>query len=329
VPRRRPYTRVEKSDEIRARHVRGMGDVAFRGFQCLNSECTQWIVVRDDAITDVYEIVCPSCGYEHRSGEEVTFYRYILRHLETDEVVEEGEFSILTDDYLAEAERYKYCIICNTLKPLSSFDQHGARNTQRQGECRLCKRVYNSIKNQTRTSDQHREAAQKRRMYLDLSGSPHIDSLAIFQRFGHRCFKCGRDLSGIDAAADLDHTLPALYLWPLTTESATLLCRSDNSEKAGKWPNAFYNDAQLRRLSALTGLDYGILTAPVPYFNPEALRRLQDPDAVDRLVEKYAPYMDELIRVRNRVLQATGLDFFRVARIVSPDWIRRADAALR
>ena len=328
MPRRVTYTKVEKTAQIRAGHVRGMGDVAFRGFNCLNSECTTWIVVRDDEIGDVFEVSCPDCGFAHRSGEEVSFYNFILRDVKKDEVIETGEFAILVDDYLAEAERFKLCIICNTLKPLSAFDSHSARKTKRQGECRLCKRVYNSIKNQTRTADQHREAAQKRRLYIDLGGGQRLDSGAVIARFGGRCFKCGVDLTAVDKTSErhLDHTLPAVYLWPLTTENATLLCRTHNSEKAGKWPNAVYSDTELRQLSALTGIDYAVLTSE-PHFNPEAVGRLLDADVVDALVTKYAPYMDELMRVRNRLLEATGVDMFRVSRIVSNAWIRRADAA--
>ncbi|MGI8806370.1 MAG: HNH endonuclease [Acidimicrobiales bacterium] len=327
MPRRAPYTKVEKTAQVRAAHVRGMSDVAFRGFNCLNAECTNWIIVRDDEIGDVFEIECPACRFVHRSGEEVTFYKFVLRDIEQDRAIEEGDFAILVDDYLAEASKYKYCIVCNTLKPLDAFDTHAARKkTKRQGECRLCKQVYNSIKNQTRTADQHREAAQKRRLYIDLSGGQRLDSAAVIARFDGRCFKCGADLTAIDAERNLDHTLPAVFLWPLTTENATLLCRTHNSEKAGKWPNAVYTDTELRRLSALTGIPYRVLVA-VPHFNPETVELLQDPDVVDALVTKYAPYMDELTRVRNRVLDATGVDLFGVARIVSKAWVRQADAA--
>ena len=34
--RRKPYTKLKKTDRIRTDHVRGMGDVVFKGFQCLN-----------------------------------------------------------------------------------------------------------------------------------------------------------------------------------------------------------------------------------------------------------------------------------------------------
>ncbi len=328
MPRRAAYTKVEKTDRIRADHVVGMGDVAFRGFNCLNAACTQWIVVRDDEIGDAFDISCPLCGFLHRSGDEVTFYNFILRDLEEDRIIEEGEFAILVDDYLDEAGRFKYCVICNTLKPLDAFDNHASRKTKRQSECRLCKQVYNSIKNQTRTADQHREAAQKRRLYIELGGGQRLDSAAVIQRFGGRCFKCGTDLTAMDKTGErhLDHTLPAVFLWPLTTENATLLCRTHNSEKAGNWPSEVYTDHELRRLAAMTGIEYATLTGE-PHFNPEAIDRLGEPEEVDALLTRYAPYMDEILRVRNRLLDVTGLDIFAVSTIVSETWVKRADEA--
>ena len=58
----------------------------------------------------------------------------------------------------------------------------------------MCKAVYNALKNPTRTTDQHREAAQKRRLYMDLTGGGKIDSKRIYERFGYQCFKCGEGL---------------------------------------------------------------------------------------------------------------------------------------
>ena len=50
--RRKPYTKVNKTNQIRAEHVRGMGDIVFKGFQCLNSECREFIFIRKDEIGD-------------------------------------------------------------------------------------------------------------------------------------------------------------------------------------------------------------------------------------------------------------------------------------
>ena len=213
--RRKPYTKVDKTNQIRAEHVRGMGDVVFKGFQCLNSECQEFIFIHKNEIGDDFEIVCPSCKIVMLSGEETQFYEYKLKDQRDNSIIEEGTFAILHDDYIEEAQEYKYCIICNTIKRLDLFDQHRARKSGHQGECKLCKKVYNSIKNKTRLTDQHREAAQKRRMYLDLSESNKIKSEEIYKSFGYRCFKCQKDLRRVNAKErPLDHTLPVVFYDP-------------------------------------------------------------------------------------------------------------------
>ncbi len=241
-------------------------------------------------------------------------------------IIEEGMFMILHDDYVNEAQEYKYCVICNTIKLLHLFDSHRARKSGRQGECRLCKRVYNSIKNQTRLTDQHREAAQKRRMYLDLSGSTKINSKEVYERFRYRCFKCKVDLRNVDDEKErpLDHTLPAVFLWPLTTENATLLCRLHNGEKSGKWPSEYYTDKDLKELSVITGIPYDTLTSQ-PHYNPLAIERLKHPDVVDELLQKYAAYIPEIIKLCNRILEHEGFDFFEHSKTISPAWVRQAN----
>lgn len=327
MPRRSPYSRVAKKDQIRADHVKGMGDVTFLGFQCLNPLCTEFMYVREDEVGEDFSIICPECGYEICSGGETKFYDYDV--IVEDQVVESGEFTIYHDDYVFEAERYKYCIVCNTLKPLSYFDHHAARKSGRQGECRLCKKAYNEIKNGTRLTDQHREAAQKRRLLLDVAGSPKIQSSVIRERYKCHCFNCNKDLSHVASEKDrpLDHTLPVFYLWPLSTENATLLCRKCNSEKSGKWPSEFYDDAHLRELAIKTGIDYLLLSGD-PQYNPEAIAALKDEATVDKLLEKYAAYMDEVIKLRNRILKDTGFDFFSVSSSISQAYIDKANEQL-
>lgn len=329
MPRRSPYSNVRKTNQIRAPHVRGMGDVVFKGFQCLNPDCQEFIFVREDEIGEDFRIVCPKCGYVHESGGETKFYDYSMDVNDDDGnpvSTATGEFTILHDDYIAEAQEYKYCIVCNTLKPLEFFDHHSARASGRQGECRLCKKEYNAIKNGTRLTDQHREAAQKRRLLLDVAGSPKINSKEIEERYHHKCFNCGKDLSTVTDKREkpLDHTLPVYYLWPLSTENATLLCRTCNSNKSGTWPSKFYDDAHLRRLSILTGFDYDLL-AGEPQYNPEAIAALHDPEKVDALLEKYAAYMPEVMKLRNRILRDTGFDFFSVSQNISDAYVRQAD----
>jgi len=327
LARRKQYTEVKKTNQIRADHVKGMGDVVFKGFQCLNSECHEFIFVRKDELGTDFEITCPTCHTIIMSGDETQFYEYeLVEDLHNNTITEKGTFTILHDDYVNEAEEYKYCIVCNTLKPLHLFDKHSARKSGRQGECRLCKTVYNSIKNQTRLTDQHREAAQKRRMYLDLSGSTKIISKEIFERFGYRCFKCKTDLRTVtdEKERPLDHTLPAVFLWPLTTENATLLCRAHNGEKSGKWPVEYYSDKELKELTIITGIPYETLTSK-PHYNPYAIEQLKNTAVVDELLQKYAAYILEIIKLRNRILEYENFDFFEYSKTISPAWVRQAN----
>ncbi len=328
MARRQSYTKVVRSNFQNPDHVKGMGDRVFRGFQCLSKYCTNHIFVREDEIGPDFSIVCEKCGFTHAAGETFSLYDYEL--LRDDIKVEEGAFQILHDDYIKESPRYKYCIVCGAMKPLQQFDRHGARTSGRQGECALCKQVYNSIKNQTRLVEQHREASQKRRLYTQFEEPEKLDVTAIYKRFGCQCFRCGVDLAGdLDSDAEqkrgnLDHTLPVFYLWPLTTNNATLLCRDHNGEKAEKWPGAYYSDGELRKLSALTGIDYRLM-AGAPAFNPQALDWLKNPDFVETLFEKFARYPHELLRLRNRILSATGFDFLDSSARISPDWRKNAD----
>jgi len=330
MARRTPYTEVFKENQIREKHVKGMGDILFKGFQCLNSTCINFIFIRKSELHEDFEFECPTCNFAFKSGEESKFYDYKLLNKIDGSVPKSGTFTILHDDYINEAQKYKYCIVCNTLKPISFFSEHQSRKSKRQGECRLCKTVYNSIKNPSRITDQHREASQKRRMYLDLSGQHKIDSEVIYNRFDHKCFKCGKDLKSVLSATEkpLDHTLPIYYLFPLNTTNATLLCRDHNGEKSGKWPSDYYNGDELRKLSVITGIDYETLQGK-SFYNPEALKNLENSDAVDAMLTKYSAYMDEIIKLRNRLVKDTGFDFFKYSKIISSVHITKADEYLK
>jgi len=122
----------------------------------------------------------------------------------------------------------------------------------------------------------------------------------------------------------LDHTLPAVFLWPLTTENATLLCRLHNGEKSGKWPSEYYSNIELKELVIITGIPYETLVSK-PHYNPRAIEHLKTPTVIDQLLQKYAAYMLEIIKLRNRVLEYEGFDFFEYSSTISPAWVRRAD----
>lgn len=331
MARRKTYTSIKKKNFVRPAHVKGMGDILWRGFQCLNPNCTNQLVVRDEQTSGDFSIECNHCGFVHRAGEAQKIYDYELIDERDPSLIRSGSFEVLHDDYIKEAACLKYCIVCGALKPISDFDNHSSRRTKRQGECNLCKQIYNGIKNGTRLPEQHREASQKRRLYTHFDNSEKINIAAIYKRFQNKCFKCGIDLSADlentnnAKLGNLDHTLPVFWLWPLTTENATLLCRTHNGEKSGKWPSAYYNDAELRRLQMSTGVRYEDLTE-APHFNPEAIAHLREATFVEALFRKFAAYPDELLRLRNRVLAAEKFDFLTSSPMISATWRQKADA---
>ena len=149
MSRRKPYSNVNKTNQIRAAHVQGMGDVVFKGMQCLNAECEEFIFIREDSLAEVFSIICPKCKHVIEYGGESKFYSYTVDVKTNGQIIqgEPGEFSIFHDVYLNEAQRYKYCIICNTMKPLEFFHNHSRPKSGKQGECILCKKVYNDITN--------------------------------------------------------------------------------------------------------------------------------------------------------------------------------------
>ena len=333
MARRSPYSNLTKSNQIRSEHVKGMGDIVFKGFNCLNPDCKEFIFVQEDELPENFTISCPTCNYTHKSDGETKFYDYSMDVNDENGnpiSVKTGEFTIYHDEYIEESKQYKYCIICNTIKPLELFDKHSSRASGKQGECRLCKKAYNAIKNGTRLSDQHREAAQKRRLLLNIAGNPKINSSEIEKRYDHKCFCCGKDLSAVtdNKEKPLDHTLPVYYLWPLSTENATLLCRDCNGRKSGSWPANFYDDKHLRKLAILTGFDYRLLSGK-PKYNPDAIQALNDPNKVKELLEKFAAYIPEVIKLRNRILRDTGFDFFAVYKDISPAYVRQADDLMK
>ena len=288
-----------------------MGDIVFKGFQCLNGDCQSFLTVRDDQIGADFSVVCPACEFTHRADGETKRFDYRLSRKDDGAVIEDGAFVVLHDDYIREAQRFKYCLLCYALKPLHLFDVHSARMSQRQGECRLCKTLYNRIKNQSRTTDQHREAAQRRRLYRTLAGAAAtIDSRQVFDRFGGRCFNCDRLLAFTTSTPEgfqIDHTLPVRLLWPVSTENATLLCSRCNNEKHDRWPSEYYQEAKLRKLARLTDYSYHLLAGP-PMLNTEAANDVLD-DA-DSFIEEWIHSPEDIRRIRRIVLEYTGKDLF-------------------
>lgn len=326
MSRRQTYTKVVRSGFVRQSHVAGLGDVAFKVFQCPLPSCVGWFTVRADDVLEAFDLPCNTCESTISSGKVIRIFGFDLMETESGNVLERGNFEFLVDDYVAQAPLYKYCTLCSALKPMDAFGNHSARVTKRQGECKQCKDIYNSLKNGTRTIDQHREASQKRRLYIDIGGSYRIDTARISQNFAGRCFQCGEQIDV--AGSNIDHTLPAYYLWPVKTETATLLCRKHNGEKSNRWPSDYYSDSKLRELTVRTGISYEILSGR-PVFNPEAIARLNDETVVSEMMAKYAAYPDELYNLRNRILGATGFDFFTSAPLLASSWTMEAERRRR
>lgn len=331
MPRRKTYSNLNKVGQYRPEHVDGQ--TLYKVFQCLNPDCTEIITIKKDDIDEDYSIICPKCGYEHYSGGEQHLFDFSMDVNDDDGnpvSVQEGEFVISHDEYIENASLYKYCLLCNTLKPIEYFHKHAVLKSGRQGECIDCKTNYNAVKNGTRTSDQHFESSQKRRLLIEVAGTARVSRKAIEQKYGHKCFNCGTDLSGVTTNKEkpIDHTLPVYYLWPATTNSGTLLCRTCNGNKTGKWPSDFYSDAKLHQLAVHTGFDYHLL-AGEPQYNPDALARLRNPDDVDALLVKNAGHMEEVCRLRNRILTDTDIDFFKYATALSETWITYANSLIK
>jgi hypothetical protein len=165
--------------------------------------------------------------------------------------------------------------------------------------------------------DQHLEASEKRRLYGFLAKEPSkIDAKAIYDRFGQKCFRCGRKLH-YPTEGNIDHTLPAKLFWPIST-GPTLLCSNCNNIKHGKWPSEVYTERELKKLAVYTGVKYKILSGK-PIMNPDAVRWLVR--NVDHFIERWIRYPDEIMRIRRLVLEMTGKDIFAHAKIV-PEYLK-------
>lgn len=142
----------------------------------------------------------------------------------------------------------------------------------------------------------------------------------VFERFGSCCFNCGRPLDDRARGAkdyDLDHTLPAKYLWPLNTRNATLLCKECNNFKHDKWPSEFYTPERLKALARLTGIEYNFLCGP-PRLNPKAVEKVLA--NVDRFIEQWIAYPDEIKKIRQLIQDMDGVDIFTLASTL-PDFL--------
>ncbi|HXG65065.1 MAG TPA: hypothetical protein VNO70_08145 [Blastocatellia bacterium] len=261
----------------------------WRVFQCISKTCNFILQVSEREV-DIHSenIRCPVCE------------------------------TINPTEHVKRAEQWKYCRICENLQPLDYFHQHKRMSSGRQSECKFCKNLkINPILNPLRTTDQHREASEKRRLYGILASEQKIDVMKVWKTFKGTCFKCGKVLKVKNGDAALDHTLPIKFLWPQSL-GPTLLCTTCNGRKAEKWPNKFYSKKELQRLAVLTGILYEMLNSD-PYFNPQAIAYLKG--HMDEFLEKWIRYPDEIKRLRRSILQIEGIDIYDFASQV-PDFLR-------
>ncbi len=275
-------------------YIKGTGQVDYkivwRVFECAKPGCDQLLKASENA-ADLSKVTvrCPKCSFRN-SGS-----------------------------YIALAPRWKYCRVCECLKPLESFDRHKPNTSSfrsgRQLECKSCKRSINRLLNPLRTREQHREASERRRLYGLLAGEAKINERAVLKRFGGKCFNCGKKLDRSRRSPKryhLDHTLPARYLWPLI-KGPTVLCSDCNNAKHDKWPSEFYSPKQLRQLAVLSGIPYDLLEA-APQLNPRAVETLLG--NVDAFLARWVRYPAEIKKLRRLLIQTGHPDMYGRATFV-------------
>lgn len=286
------------------------------------------------AVWRVFECAAPGCDHLHRLCEDTEGFPRV-------EVKCPKCGHITSEPHILRAPRWKYCRVCEWLQPIgettsrgtslrgktmgSAFDYHSPNSSsfrsERQLECKVCKKEINRVLNPMRTSDQHRESAQARRMYAILAGVVEkLDSRKVFDRFDGKCFKCSKPLSFATRGTKdyaIDHTLPVSHFWPVTSENATLLCKKCNAEKSDRWPSEYYSKEELQHLSVLTGVPFEVLSGQ-PVLNPEAVQLIRA--NVDAFLAQHIRYPREIRRVRELILQKEGIDIKDAAE-VWPDFL--------
>lgn len=293
--------------------------VSYYVFGCINPGCKNYVVLETSKVEiDTIRYggiisVCGACGFEY---SKQTIENYLETKIPTSKeeleaILSEIGFSFedASTEYVIHffeaQEHWKYCSVCETLKPFSQFHKHKRTLTGRQHECSTCKnRIINTILNPLRTAEQLREGTEGRRLlFLTLGKETKIDKVDLLKKFGGICFNCSLPLT--TDSMRLDHTLPAKLLWPLSL-GPTPLCQDCNSSKAERWPSEVYSSSQIKRLAALTGITFEVLSGKQK-LNPEAKQILTSP-AVDSVIERGMAKPELLFRLRKLVLAMEGVD---------------------
>ena len=280
--------------------IRGTGavnaSVVWRVLECGRPGCDQLLKASEEDLTaggSSFAIQCPKCGSRNPAAA------------------------------INRAAQWKYCRVCEQLQPLENFHRHRRMRSGRQLECIQCKNlIINPRLNPLRTSDQHREAADKRRLYGFISGESKLDQKETYKRFENKCFNCEKKLKVGEGR--MDHTLPARFFWPLQL-GPTLLCATCNGGKAESWPSQFYKRdnenidvEKLRSLSVLTGIPYETLAGPTA-LNPAAVEWLKA--NLDEFFARWVRYPEEIKRIRRFIRDMEGQDIYEYASFV-PDFLK-------
>jgi len=151
------------------------------------------------------------------------------------------------------------------LLPISNFTiNRGSKQYHRmnidgntyQPYCKESKKLYQNIAgNGMRDKNQLLEGSQGSRTRSLLTAiccnnknkPPKIEE--IFEKFGGKCFKTGKELDINDRKSyEIDHLMPASGYFPLNTNTATLLSREANQSKNDIHPKKFYGQEKFKKL---------------------------------------------------------------------------------
>ena len=162
-------------------------------------------------------------------------------------------------------ELFQYCIHQENQKLLPISEYTINRNTKAphklrqdghplQPYCKESKKLYvNSRHNKLRTKDQLLEGTYGARtrgiVTAVLGNSPKISLIEIFKKFNNCCYNCSKPININDTKLyQIDHFMPACGYWPLTQDTATLLCRKCNQSKKDHHPFVFYSQEKFEFL---------------------------------------------------------------------------------
>ncbi len=228
-------------------------------------------------------------GIEELNRTHLAPETYYLRHDEPVGIDVYDESSTAFTIEVGYEVTLKKCSYCQRLLPVDpdrlgilAFHKHNSKRTKHQNECRSCKkwRINDSF-NPKRTVDQlHESSVITRERQIFLKDPERLQQIKlrtgaglksqVWERFGRKCFYCGKQLQLSEV--QLDHTRPLAYLWPID-EHATCLCAEHNNQKSDRFPVDFYNEPKLHELAAITGLSYEALIARE--INPVELARIR------------------------------------------------------